>query len=71
MPVRLYAHLVWTTFARLPLIDQDVADFLRRFLPVEAQRHGASAIEIGIVRDHVHMIIELPPTTMSHDWYKG
>jgi putative transposase len=61
VPVRLYAHLSWTTFARLPLIDSRVADYLRRFLLDEAKRHGARAIEIGVVRDHVHMLLELPP----------
>jgi len=60
MPVRIYAHLSWTTFARAPLITERVAEFLCRFLLEEATRHGARAIEIGIVRDHVHMLLELP-----------
>ena len=33
-----------------------------RFLLAEAARHGARAIEIGVVRDHVHMSLELPAT---------
>ena len=60
MPVRIYAHLCWTTFARAPLIDERVAEFLCRFLLEEATRHGARTIEIGILRDHVHMLVELP-----------
>jgi REP element-mobilizing transposase RayT len=60
MPVRIYAHLSWITFARAPLITERVAEFLCRFLLEEATRHGARAIEIGVVRDHVHMLIELP-----------
>ncbi|HEY3279732.1 MAG TPA: transposase [Gemmatimonadales bacterium] len=60
MPVRIYAHLSWTTFARLPLIDERVAEFLCRFLLEEVRRHGARTIEIGVVRDHVHMLLELP-----------
>jgi REP element-mobilizing transposase RayT len=60
MPARIYAHLSWTTFARLPLIDQRVAEFLCRFLLEEAARHHARVIEIGVVRDHVHMLLELP-----------
>jgi putative transposase len=61
VPVRIYVHASWTTFARLPLIDIEVAAFLRRFVQIEAGRHGARVIETGIVRDHVHMILELPP----------
>lgn len=62
MPARLYAHLTWTTLQRQPLINPAVADFLRRFLPREAQRHGVRLLEVGIVADHVHVVLQLPPT---------
>ncbi len=60
MPVRIFAHLSWTTFARLPLIDARVAAFLEQFLDAECQRQGARMLAVGVVRDHVHMLIELP-----------
>ena len=62
MSARIYVHASWTTFARLPLIDGAVAAFLDRFLRVEAGRHGARILETGIVRDHVHVVLELSPT---------
>ena len=43
MPFRFYAHLSWTTWARLPLIDEAVANFLGPFLLAEAKRHGVRA----------------------------
>jgi putative transposase len=61
MPVRIYAHLSWTTFARAPLITERVGDFLCRLLIEETTRHGARAIELGVVSDHVHVLLELPP----------
>jgi len=61
VPIRLYAHLTWTTLQRQPLINPGVADFLRRFLSREAERHGARLLEVGIVADHVHLVLELPP----------
>jgi REP element-mobilizing transposase RayT len=61
MPVRLYGLLTWTTLRRLPLIHQPVAAFLRRALPEIARRHGARIVEVGIVSNHVHLIIELSP----------
>ncbi len=67
MPVRIYAHLSWTTWGRLPLIDKTVADFLLRFLLGEAKRHGARVIEIGVVPDHVHILLELPPVGHSRN----
>ena len=61
MPVRIYAHLSWTTWARLPLIEESVADFLLRFLLAEAKRHGTRVIEIGVVPNHVHLLLQLLP----------
>lgn len=61
MPAHIYAHLTWTTFARLPLIDASVVGFLTKFLPAECVRHKARAIALGIVADHVHLLLELPP----------
>src|SRR5205807_7978368 len=61
MPVRVYVHLTWTTLQRQPLINAEVAGFLRRFLPKEAQRHGARVLEAGIVADHVHLVLQLLP----------
>src|SRR5207253_9890790 len=60
MPVRVYVHLTWTTLQRQPLINA-VVGFLRRFLPKEAQRHGARVLEAGIVADHVHLVLQLLP----------
>lgn len=62
MPARLYAHLTWTTLQRQPLIHPQVAAFLQRFLPREAERHGARLLGLGIVADHVHIVLRLPPT---------
>jgi REP element-mobilizing transposase RayT len=60
MPATLYAHLTWTTLGRQPLIDAAVADMLRRFLPAQAERFGVLVMALGIVRDHVHMLLFLP-----------
>ena len=61
MAVRLYGLLTWTTFRRLPLLHPKVAAFLRRILPKIADRYDARVVEIGIVRSHVHLIVELSP----------
>ena len=60
MPVKLYAHLSWTTDGRLPMIGLSEEEFLRRFLPVEAGRHGVKVTALGIVADHLHLIVCLP-----------
>jgi len=60
MPVHLYALLTWTTLRRLPLIHPGAAAFLRRLLPWIARRHATRVLGIGIVRNHVHLVLELP-----------
>ena len=61
MLVRIYGLLTWTTLRRLPLIHPQLASFLRRALPAIAHRHGCRMVAIGIVRNHVHLILELSP----------
>jgi REP element-mobilizing transposase RayT len=60
MPVVLFVHLTWATFRRMPMIRASEARFLERFLPAEARRHGAATISLGMVCDHVHMVLRLP-----------
>ena len=57
----LYVHLVWVTWQRRPMITARVASFLRRFLPAEAARHGCAVVALGMVPDHVHMVLRIPP----------
>ena len=61
MPSVFYAHLTWTTLGRAPLIDAPVAGFLQRFVPPQARRFGAQVLEIGILRDHVHLLLDMAP----------
>jgi REP element-mobilizing transposase RayT len=60
MPALLFIHLTWTTYRRMPMIGSSEAAFLSRFLPAEAQRHGAKVIAAGLVQDHVHLVLQLP-----------
>ena len=44
----------------MPMIGVSEAAFLKRFLPAEAQRHDATMIGLGMVCDHVHVLLRLP-----------
>src|SRR5437763_7928606 len=59
MPIHLYALLTWTTRQRETCISPSVADFLERLLPSIALRHRARVLELGIVPDHVHALLQL------------
>ena len=60
---RIYVHLVWTTRDRKPTIDQPVARFLSRYLVAVAHQERAGVHALGIVRTHVHLLLQLHPTT--------
>jgi len=60
---RIYVHIVWTTRDRQPTIDARVATFLARYLPAVARQERAGVHALGIVRSHVHLLLQLHPTT--------
>lgn len=61
MPHSLFLMITWTTYERLPMIRAPEASFLLRFLPAEAQRHRMSVLALGVVEDHVHLVLRAPP----------
>ena len=60
MPLQLFLHVSWTTLDRHPMIGPRERAFLREFLPAEATRQGAGVLALGMVSDHVHMVLRLP-----------
>ena len=60
---RLYVHIVWTTRDREATIDLAVARFLERFLPAVARQERAGVHALGMVQTHVHLLLQLHPTT--------
>ena len=60
---RLYVHLTWTTRDRAPLIDAILARFLTQFLRSVGTQERARVLEIGMVSDHVHLLVRLHPVT--------
>jgi putative transposase len=58
---RLFYHVIWGTKNRLPVIDADREAVLRRALPGMARRDEALVHAIGIMPDHVHVVLSIPP----------
>jgi putative transposase len=58
---RLYYHVIWTTIDRTPRIDARVANFLCTFLRTVAREERVHVLELGIVRTHVHVLLQAPP----------
>ena len=60
---RIYVHVVWTTRERQPLIDLAVARFLARYFRAVANQERAGIHALGLVTTHVHVVLQLHPTT--------
>ena len=59
---RLFYHLVWATYERMPVIDGDVERLIRGVLHSKAKDLGIFIHEAGIVEDHIHLVVSIPPT---------
>lgn len=58
----LFVHFVWATWDRLPLIDSAIEEGLHHCLHGLAVRAGCKVLAIGGIEDHVHLLLEVPPT---------
>jgi len=59
---RLFYYIVWATHERLPLIDDHVERLIRGVLHSKAKDLGAFIHEAGMVEDHLHLVVSIPPT---------
>src|SRR5438046_2567066 len=59
---QLYLHCVWATWDRLPLITPDSEPRLYSAIASKCKELSCSALAIGGVCDHVHVLIRFPTT---------
>ena len=59
---RIYVHLVWSTWDRLPLLTPEVEQTVYKCIAEECKSLKAEMIAVGGVSDHVHVLVRLPPT---------
>jgi REP element-mobilizing transposase RayT len=63
MHSRVYYHIVWTTRQRQPVLDRATVAFLERYLRVIAKEERTHIIALGIVRTHVHVLLQAATVT--------
>jgi putative transposase len=65
---RLYYHLVWGTKNRYPLIDEAREETIRRSIRATCEEHRALVHGIGVMPDHVHLSVSIPPRISASDF---
>ena len=58
----LFVHLIWSTWDRVPLINESVERCLYRIIQQQAETHSCKVLAIGGIADHVHLLLEFPTT---------
>jgi len=68
---QLYLHVVWATWDRLPLIEEDIEP--RIYAAIAAKCHSLKCVPVAIggTSDHVHLLVRLPTTVTVADLVKG
>ena len=64
---RLYVHLVWATWGRLPLITPEIRQRLYGVIQHHASKLRCEVIAIGGIEDHVHVLLRFAPTVVIAD----
>ena len=65
--IRLYAHFVWSTWNRQPLITEAIESDLYRFIQGICLDHRCAVLAIGGMPDHVHLLVALSNTITVAD----
>jgi REP element-mobilizing transposase RayT len=60
--IRVYIHLIWKTWDKLPLITDDVKAVVYRVMLSKAEAMACNVHAIGGVEDHVHVLLSLVQT---------
>jgi putative transposase len=65
---RLYYLLVWGTKNRYPLIDAGREATIRKSIRSTCEEHRALVHGIGVMPDHVHLAVSIPPRISVADF---
>jgi putative transposase len=57
---KLYAHLVWATWDRLPILSPELITVVDRAVRHECVELGVEVVAFGAVADHVHLLVRIP-----------
>ncbi|MBD2005589.1 MULTISPECIES: IS200/IS605 family transposase [Cyanophyceae] len=67
---QLYLHSVWATWDRLPIITPDIQKVIYAAIVRQCKQLGCTAIAVGGIEDHVHLLTSFPSTLAVSDLVK-
>ena len=67
---RVFVHLIWGTWDRLPLVSEQITVRLYAALAAKCREHKCVPLVIGGVENHMHLLVELYSTISVADLVK-
>jgi putative transposase len=67
---RIYYHIVWSTYDRLPLITENIEVHLYKYIKNKCHSLDCQLHAIGGVSDHIHLVISIPPSMSISDFVR-
>jgi putative transposase len=67
---QLYVHLVWSTWDRLPLIDEAFQHRLFTAIAKKCRKLKCEPIAFGGIEDHIHLLVRFSPAISIADLVK-
>jgi putative transposase len=64
---RLYYHIVWATKSREPVLTDADVRVITRSIRTTLQSFHANPHAIGVMPDHVHVVVSVPPNVAISD----
>jgi putative transposase len=64
----VFYHFVWATHARDPHLHRSFRGQFREIVNDEVAKRGGRSIRHNAMPDHVHLLVELPPTLALSDF---
>jgi len=58
---QIFFHLTWSTYRRMPMIDQPTRNFLDGFFRRTAIQERVTIIALALLRTHVHLLLQTGP----------
>ncbi len=68
---RLFCHVMWATREREPLIGTEEAAVIRWSLMLTFEDMDGIPHVVGMMPDHVHLVVTAPPKVSLPNWSSG
>src|SRR3954447_21943895 len=66
----LFTHLIFSTKDRFPHLDRDLAPECQAYIGGIIENISGRRIAIGGVADHIHLLVDMPPTMALSDFVR-